>query len=78
VRRGGLVQRHDPPILARLERFGWLAVTGEVDPYKKGRLRRRERFDSDRLPAVQAALHHAEASKQALRNLRPSFSDGAL
>ena len=67
------------PILARLERFGWLeSHWEEVDPHEKGRPRRRYyRLDPNSVSAVQSALHRAEASSQALKNMRPGLAGGA-
>lgn len=67
------------PILARLERFGWLeSFWEEADPHEKGRPRRRYyRLDPNNAAAVQAALHRAESRTQALRDLRPGVAGGA-
>lgn len=67
------------PILARLERVGWLVSEWEeVDPHEKGRPRRRYyRLDPNNIAVVQAALHRAEAGTQALKNMRPGLAGGA-
>lgn len=66
------------PILARLERFGWLkSHWEEADPHEKGRPRRRYyRLNPTNVAVVQAALHRADASTQALKNLRPGIAGG--
>ena len=67
------------PILARLERFGWLESDWEdVDPHAEGRPRRRYyRLNPRNVAAVGAALQRAEAGATALRNLRPGLAGGA-
>jgi DNA-binding PadR family transcriptional regulator len=61
------------PILARLEKVGWLRSRWEeVDPVEERRPRRRYyRLDPNSLAMVQAALHRADASAHALARLRP-------
>jgi PadR family transcriptional regulator, regulatory protein PadR len=60
------------PILARLERVGWLERFWEdVDPHEKGRPRRRYyRLNPNGIAEAQAALDRANAQARALRNLR--------
>jgi PadR family transcriptional regulator, regulatory protein PadR len=67
------------PILARLERIGWLSSRWEtVDTREEGRPRRRYyRIDPAAMGLVQAALLRAEASVQKIGRLRPHLSDGA-
>ncbi|MGW7534075.1 PadR family transcriptional regulator [Amycolatopsis sp. NPDC054798] len=67
------------PILARLEKAGWLRSRWEqVDPSERGRPRRRYySLDPNSLGVVQAALHRSEASTQALSRLRPDVAGGA-
>ncbi|WP_284742152.1 PadR family transcriptional regulator [Amycolatopsis sp. RTGN1] len=67
------------PILARLEKVGWLRSRWEeVDPAERGRPRRRYySLDPNSLGQVQAALRRAEASAQALARLRPDLAGGA-
>ncbi|MET1074915.1 MAG: PadR family transcriptional regulator [Umezawaea sp.] len=67
------------PILARLEKVGWLESRWEeVDPAAEGRPKRRYyRLHPDGIAQVKAALHRAEASVKALGRLRPGFAGGA-
>src|SRR5512139_3477518 len=64
------------PILARLERFGWLRSRWEeVDPSEQGRPRRRYySLEPNSIATVQAALRRAEASTQALTRLPPGLA----
>jgi|SRR3954471_15826262 PadR family transcriptional regulator PadR len=66
------------PILARLERFGWLeSYWEEADPHEKGRPRRRYyRLNPKNAAAAQAALHRADANARAIKNLRPGLAGG--
>lgn len=66
------------PILARLERVGWLERFWEdVDPHEKGRPRRRYyRLNPNSIAEVQAALRRADAQTQALKNLGPGSARG--
>lgn len=66
------------PILARLQKVGWLTSRWEqVDTHREGRPRRRYyRLDPNSLATVQAALHRAEAATQALTRLRPQAAGG--
>src|SRR5262249_22668911 len=61
------------PILARLERMGWLESAWEdVDPREQGRPRRRYyKLTPDGAERVRDALAHAHASTAALARLRP-------
>lgn len=67
------------PILARLEKAGWLRSRWEeTDPSEQGRPRRRYYgLDPNSIAMVQAALHRAEASSQALLRLRPGLAGEA-
>ncbi|MEV6826401.1 helix-turn-helix transcriptional regulator [Amycolatopsis sp. NPDC051102] len=67
------------PILARLEKVGWLAYELEdIDPSELGRPRRRYyRLEPNSLSEVKAAVHRAQASAQALGRLRPGLQGGA-
>ncbi|MFJ9781286.1 PadR family transcriptional regulator [Amycolatopsis sp. NPDC101161] len=67
------------PILARLERVGWLSSRWEtVDTREEGRPRRRYyRIDPAAMGLVHAALLRAESSAQGLGRLRPHLADGA-
>lgn len=66
------------PILARLEKVGWLESRWEqVDPKAQGRPRRRYyRLSPDSVAAVQSALARHEASTANLMRLRPGLSGG--
>ncbi len=65
------------PILARLEKLGWLRSRWEeVDPSEQGRPRRRYySLDPNSIALVQAALLRSEASAQALLRLRPGLAE---
>lgn len=67
------------PILARLERLGWLSSRWEkIDSREEGRPRRRYyRINPAALGAVQSALLRADATAQRLGRLRPNLADGA-
>lgn len=67
------------PILARLEKTGWVCSRWEqVDPAEKGRPRRRYyRLDPDSIALVRAALARQSASTAAIRRLRPDLAGGA-
>ncbi|MEV0068267.1 MULTISPECIES: PadR family transcriptional regulator [unclassified Amycolatopsis] len=67
------------PILARLEKAGWLRSRWEeADPSEAGRPRRRYyRLDPDGLEAAREALHSAETSARALTRLRPGLAGDA-
>lgn len=64
------------PILARLEKVGWLRSRWEeVDPSEQGRPRRRYySLDPDSIAAVRAALRRTKASLQALARIRPGLA----
>jgi DNA-binding PadR family transcriptional regulator len=66
------------PILARLERRGWLCSRWEqVDPAQAGRPRRRYyRLDPDNLAAVRAAVARARAATPGTRRLWPGLAGG--
>ena len=66
------------PILARLEKVGWLTSRWEqVDIHREGRPRRRYyRLDPNSLAAVRAALQRAEAATRAFTRLRPQAAGG--
>jgi PadR family transcriptional regulator PadR len=68
------------PILARLERLGWLHSSWEqIDPTKEGRPRRRYyRLDPHRIATVRAALARAQAATPGLRHRRPGLAGGAM
>lgn len=61
------------PILARLERAGWVHSRWEiVDPKREGRPRRRYyKIDPNSIAVVRAALARKAASRSALLRLRP-------
>ncbi|MCT2588114.1 PadR family transcriptional regulator [Actinophytocola gossypii] len=63
------------PILARLEKVGWLRSHWEnIDPREEGRPRRRYyRLDPNGIASVQAALARADATVARLR-LRPGLA----
>lgn len=67
------------PLLARLEKFGWLESHWEnVDPRAEGRPRRRYyRLNPNSIATVRAALRRAEAATQALARLRPNLAGGS-
>jgi PadR family transcriptional regulator PadR len=69
------------PILARLERFGWLHSSWEqIDPKQEGRPRRRYyRLDPNSISAVGAALARAKAATpgQRLPQPQPGLAGGA-
>ncbi|MET9260121.1 PadR family transcriptional regulator [Amycolatopsis sp. NPDC004079] len=67
------------PILARLERVGWLSSRWEtVDAREEGRPRRRYyRVDPSAIGLIQAAVSRAEVSARSLDRLRPHLSGGA-
>lgn len=66
------------PILARLERVGWLESDWEeVDPHEKGRPRRRYyRLNPNSVATARAALVRADSRAQALKDLRPGIAEG--
>jgi PadR family transcriptional regulator, regulatory protein PadR len=66
------------PILARLERIGWLISRWEeIDPKLEGRPRRRYyRINPDNVAGVRSALARAHASVARLNRLRPDLAGG--
>jgi PadR family transcriptional regulator PadR len=66
------------PILARLEKVGWLRSRWEeIDPTAEGRPRRRYySLDPNSISAVQAALHRTAAATDALTRFRPRVAGG--
>ena len=64
------------PILARLEKAGWLRSRWEeVDPTEEGRPRRRYySLEPNSIAMVQAALLRSEATAQAMLRLRPGLA----
>jgi len=64
------------PILARLERVGWLRSRWEdVDPSEQGRPRRRYySLEPNNIAVVKAALQRAGTRAQALARLRPGLA----
>ncbi|WP_410582510.1 PadR family transcriptional regulator [Amycolatopsis sp. lyj-108] len=69
----GLASGTIHPILARLEKVGWLQSRWEdVDPAEAGRPRRRYyRLDPNSIGIVQSALCRSAVSVQALARLSP-------
>lgn len=67
------------PILARLEKAGWVRSRWEqIDPREQGRPRRRYyRLDPNSIAVVRAALARPSASSAAVRRLRPDVVGGA-
>ena len=66
------------PILARLQRVGWVDSSWEdVDPTRAGRPRRRYyRLTKDGVERAQTALAEATTSSRAVRRLRPDLARG--
>jgi PadR family transcriptional regulator, regulatory protein PadR len=66
------------PILARLEKTGWVRSRWEqIDPKQQGRPRRRYyRLDPNSIAFVRAALARSSASSAAIRRLRPDLAGG--
>lgn len=66
------------PILARLEKIGWLESSWEeIDPHQHGRPRRRYyKLSPDGAERARIALARATESRAALRRLRPGMSAG--
>src|SRR5262245_22100982 len=66
------------PILARLQKVGWLeSFWEEIDPHEQGRPRRRYyRLSQDGVEQARVALARATESRAALRRLRPGTSAG--
>jgi DNA-binding PadR family transcriptional regulator len=67
------------PILARLERIGWVTSYWEqIDPVVEGRPRRRYyQIDPNSIPAIRAALARRSTATSLLRGIHPRFSEGA-
>nr|WP_285485880.1 helix-turn-helix transcriptional regulator [Amycolatopsis taiwanensis] len=74
----GLASGTIHPILARLEKAGWLRSRWEdANPADQGRPRRRYYgLDPNQLGQVYAALHRASASSPALVRFRPDLEGG--
>ena len=68
------------PILARLERLGWVESSWEeIDPHEQGRPRRRYyKLSPDGAERARIALARATDSRAALRRLRPGMSAGGI
>lgn len=66
------------PILARLEKTGWLESSWEeIDPHQQGRPRRRYyKLSPDGAERARIALARATESRAALRRLQPGTSTG--
>lgn len=74
----GLASGTIHPILARLEKVGWLESRWEqIDAREEGRPRRRYyRLNPNNMAIVRAAVSRAEAKSHALRKLRPDLAGG--
>jgi PadR family transcriptional regulator PadR len=74
----GLASGTIHPILARLERMGWLESAWEdVDPHEQGRPRRRYyRLTPDGAERARDGLARAHASSAAIARLRPGLAGG--
>jgi DNA-binding PadR family transcriptional regulator len=77
-RAAGLPSGTIHPILARLERMGWLESAWEdADPHERGRPRRRYyKLTPDGAERARDALARAHASTAALIRLRPGPAGG--
>lgn len=77
-RAAGLPSGTIHPILARLEKAGWLISHWEkIDASEEGRPKRRYyRLNPDNLAAVKAALHRAAPDSATLGRLRPGAAGG--
>jgi PadR family transcriptional regulator, regulatory protein PadR len=66
------------PILARLERIGWVTSSWEeIDPSVEGRPKRRYyRIDPNSISAIQAALARSSTPPALMRGVRPSITEG--
>jgi PadR family transcriptional regulator, regulatory protein PadR len=66
------------PILARLEKIGWLESSWEeINPHQQGRPRRRYyKLSPDGTERARVALARATESRAALRRLQPGMSAG--
>jgi len=78
--KAGLPSGTIHPILARLEKAGWLESRWEeADPHAQGRPRRRYyRLSPDGAARARAALTRAAESTAALRRLRPGVVYGEM
>jgi DNA-binding PadR family transcriptional regulator len=76
--KAGLPSGTIHPILARLEKAGWLESRWEdADPHEQGRPRRRYyRLSPDGAERARVALARATESTAALRRLRPGLGFG--
>jgi DNA-binding PadR family transcriptional regulator len=74
--KAGLPSGTIHPILARLEKTGWLESSWEeIDPREQGRPRRRYyRLNPEGAELARIALARATESTAALRRLRPGMS----
>ena len=68
------------PILARLEKAGWLESSWEeIDPHEQGRPRRRYyKLSPEGAELARIALARASENRAALRRLRPGTSAGGV
>jgi PadR family transcriptional regulator, regulatory protein PadR len=66
------------PILARLERIGWVTSSWEeIDPSAEGRPRRRYyRIDPNSISAIRAALARSSPPSSLMRGARPRLAEG--
>lgn len=76
--KAGLPSGTIHPILARLEKAGWLESSWEeIDPHEQGRPRRRYyRLSPGGAERARNALARVTDTKAALRRLRPAMSSG--
>ena len=67
------------PILARLEKAGWVHSRWEqIDPKQQGRPRRRYyKLNPNNIATVRTALARAQTSLPGLQRLRPGLAGGA-
>lgn len=78
--KAGLPSGTIHPILARLEKAGWLESSWEeIDPHEQGRPRRRYyKLSPDGAELARIALARATESTAALRRLRPGMPAGCV
>lgn len=78
--KAGLPSGTIHPILARLEKAGWLESRWEeVDPREEGRPRRRYyRLNPDGAERARLALARVTESTAAIRRLRPGITSGVI
>jgi PadR family transcriptional regulator, regulatory protein PadR len=78
--KAGLPSGTIHPILARLEKAGWLESRWEdTDPHEEGRPRRRYyRLSPDGAERARTALARATEGTTALRRLRPGMASGGI